>query len=462
MRFWDPEIWASIVQFGIIMTILLVANGLRRKVGILRKSLLPTAVIGGIMILLLKLIPFFNDQINKQFFEMITYHTLGLGFISLALKVRPRSKERKTIIIETGAITVTTYLLQGVIGLVITLLLSLTFMQVLFPASGLLLPLGFGQGPGQALNFGTIYAEMGFAGGADFGLTIAGVGFLTACIVGVVYLNILNKKKLITRAGEGADDAFVSNLEVASPDEIPLTESIDKFTMQVAFVLFTYFLTYLLLRFLTFAVTPLGDFAENTVIPLLWGFNFLFGTIVAVFVGIGIRHLKRLNIMTRQYPNNFMLNRIGGIMFDIMVIASIGAIEMANLKTLFIPLALICAAGAVITFVYLKFVCRKMYPDYEYQAFFSLFGMLTGTASTGMVLLREVDPRFETPAANNLVMQNFPAIVFGFPLLLLITFAPLGMTQLLITLAVLIIMIGLFNLFILRKHIFKKKTVTQE
>ncbi len=31
-----------------------------------------------------------------------------------------------------------------------------------------------------------------------------------------------------------------------------------------------------------------------------------------------------------------------------------------------------------------------------------MFGMLTGTASRGMILLREIDPNYETPAANNL------------------------------------------------------------
>lgn len=44
-----------------------------------------------------------------------------------------------------------------------------------------------------------------------------------------------------------------------------------------------------------------------------------------------------------------------------------------------------------------------------------MYGMLTGTASTGIILLREIDKDFKTPAADNLVYQNSPAIVFGFP-----------------------------------------------
>ena len=41
-------------------------------------------------------------------------------------------------------------------------------------------------------------------------------------------------------------------------------------------------------------------------------------------------------------------------------------------------------------------------------------GMLTGTASTGVILLREIDGNFKTPAADNLVYQTFPACTTKF------------------------------------------------
>ncbi len=456
MNFWDSEIWVAIVQFGIIFSILLFSNALRRKVSFIRKSLLPTAVVGGIVMLILKFIPFVQDFIDKSFLEMITYHTLGLGFIALALKVRKKSEGSSMVIIDTGAITVSTYVLQGIVGLLITLFLSLSLMPDLFASAGLLLPLGFGQGPGQALNFGKIYQGMGFVGGTDFGLAIAGVGFLVACLGGVLILNIWRAQGKIKINTESGPRALVSPMEVDAPEEIPLTESIDKFTIQMAFVVFSYFLTYLILVGLTELTTFLGDFGENTIKPLLWGFNFLFGVLVATIVGTVLRKLKSSTIMTRQYPNNFMLNRIGGFMFDIMVIASIGAIEIKNIGHVIIPFLLICLIGGFVSFLYVNAICKHVYPSYRYQAFFSMFGMLTGTASTGMILLREVDPNFETPAATNLVLQNFPAIVFGFPLMLLLTFSPLGTLQSFITLGILALMFVGFNVLLLRRKIFKK------
>ena len=71
--------------------------------------------------------------------------------------------------------------------------------------------------------------------------------------------------------------------------------------------------------------------------------------------------------------------------------------------------------------------------------------MLTGTASTGVILLREIDPKFETPAANNLVYQQPWAIVFGFPMLLLLSFAPQSLGKAWITLGVVAVLFVLMN-----------------
>lgn len=153
---------------------------LRRKVGFIRKSLIPSSIIGGIIILLLKIFPFFRNILTKEFMEVITYHALGLGTIALSLKASPKgpAKGRNKEIMNAGLITVNSYLIQGIFGALITVLLAVTFMKGLLPASGLILPLGFGQGSGQALSWGTIYeTEWGFTGGASFGLTVAAIGF---------------------------------------------------------------------------------------------------------------------------------------------------------------------------------------------------------------------------------------------------------------------------------------------
>lgn len=83
-----------------------------------------------------------------------------------------------------------------------------------------------------------------------------------------------------------------------------------------------------------------------------------------------------------------------------------------------------------------------------------MYGMLTGTASTGTILLRELDGEFKTPAAENMVYQNFPAIIFGFPIMLLATLAP---QKPILTLIILAAFFAVMNVVLFRKFIFKRK-----
>jgi ESS family glutamate:Na+ symporter len=49
-----------------------------------------------------------------------------------------------------------------------------------------------------------------------------------------------------------------------------------------------------------------------------------------------------------------------------------------------------------------------------------LFGMLTGVASTGLALLKGIDPNLETPVAEEMVLGSGTAIVMALPLFVLL------------------------------------------
>ncbi len=451
---WDYSTWFFIIQVGIIAIAIGVGNILRRKVGFVRKSLLPTAVIAGFLVLAFKNIPFFEEAVDNAFMETLTYHALALGFISVALKPSV-TKSGKAIsstrtITATGMITVSGYLIQAVVGLLATLILCFTVMPDLFFAAGILLPLGFGQGPGQAYNFGVIYETYGFTSGASFGLAIAAIGFLCACLFGVIYMNILMKKGKLQRVGK-SEDTFSSSSQTTSPDEIPLTESVDKLTIQFAIVFGVYFLAYGVIYLIDYlSVTYLGSFGEGTIRPLIWGLNFMFGTIFAVIAKKIFGKLRKDGVMARTYPSEFLLNRFSGAMFDIMIVAGIAAIQIDALKSLFVPLVIVCVLGLLVTFAYMRFICDRVYPLYKNEMFFVMFGMLTGTVSTGMILLREIDPQFKTPAATNAVLQSLPAIAFGFPIFLLVPFAAQSVTKGIICLVAVAAMFVAFNFVLLK------------
>ena len=455
-----PEVWSALVQVFIIALAVLAGNILRRKVKVLRRSLIPSALLGGLIILLLKLWADFNGIIDKRFMETVTYHTLALGFIAMSLRASKETDRANTrTVIDTGTLTIGTYIIQGIIGLLVTIPMYLWWRNPeagrdIFYSGGLLVPMGYGQGPGQALNFGTIY-QLGAADqgidfhGIDFGLSIAAIGFLVGSVIGVIYMNILNGKgKLKIHEQDSVQRHTLKDYEQGN--ELPHSESVDKLTIVVSIVLLTYFLVYLLMTFI--GKLELGNFGEKTLKPLVYGFNFFWGILFGSLVKIVIRGLRKRGWMTREYLNEFLLNRVSGICFDIMIVAGTAAISFENLKAIWLPLTIVCVAGAFITFVYVRWVSFRIYPDYKYEGFFSMFGMLTGTASNGMILLREIDPRYQTPAANNLVLQNIPAMIMGFPVLLLLGFAPHNLKATFITLGILIAAFIAATLFLFRKR----------
>ena len=447
----NAVLWNGMLQLGMLAGVLLIANILRRKVPLFRKSLIPTAVLAGFIVLLLRISGIV--AVNGELMEMITYHTIAIGFIALSLQVPEKNNQALKADFtgaKSGALIVSTYMLQGLVGLAISIGLSLTLMPDFFKAAGILLPMGYGQGPGQANNVGSTYEVLGFKGGQSFGLSLAAIGFLCACIVGVVLLNILKRRKIIS-AGEGEVISGSVTIDYfQSKNEIPIAESVDRLSVQFAFILLIYLCTYLVSLGLTAVLAALLPGLSGTLSSLVWGFNFIIGALLAILLRNALQGLRKAKLMSRQYPNNYLLSRIAGCAFDFMVVAGIAAINMEDLSGLWLPFVLMAVAGGVVTLLYLQWLCKKIYPGYYYEGLLSMFGMLTGTISSGVLLLREIDPSFTTPAATNLLTGSSFAIVFGIPMLLLIGLAPQSEAMLLLTLAILCAYLLLLLLFMLK------------
>lgn len=455
--FWDSSVWGTVGLIGILLMSLLVANALKKSIKFLKASLIPTSVLAGILLLVFVGLydlatgdvffetKFFNQN-GYNTLEMLTYHTLALGFIASTLKSSNAkfTKKRATEIFNTGVTTVSTYLLQAVVGFGITIIAAFVIKDF-FKAAGVLLPFGYGQGSGQALNYGTIYeTEHGFVGGKSFGLTIAALGFLSASLVGVIHLNILKKKSKINIDGKKVSSAVTENVE--GENEIPMQGSIDKITIQVCFCFAAYLIAYVLMWVLGICLPGMRS--------VIYGFNFILGVLSATLFKFVLSLLKKSKIMKKEYVNDFLMTRISNFFFDIMVVAGIAAIRLGILGKYWGIMLILGVVGLVITYIYNLFVARKLFKEYPEQQFLMMYGMMTGTASTGTILLREIDGDFKTPAADNMVYQNFPAIVFGFPIMLLANLAPVKPYLTLILLAAFLVVM---NIILFRSFIFKRK-----
>ena len=466
MSFAELNAWTFVMVFGALLAGMLVGAAIKHLIPGLKKTLVPISVLGGIVLLIISTVvyfaagdylfnlPAFGDgsdgaMTGMQVLELVTYHCLGIGFVASGMRNSKKkfTKKRAGEVFDSGVLTVNGYLIQAFAGLIITLI-AVCFFHVdgMISAAGILLAFGFGQGTGQALNYGTIYEnQYGFEGGANFGLTVAALGFLVACIGGVIYINVMRRRGLIK-----IDRSIRANTlsDYEGDDELPMVSSVDKMTVQFALVLTVYAISFGIMYGLALLIPSMAD--------TLFGFNCLIGVMLTIPAKMILNKLYAKKIVEKQIINNFMMDRISGLAFDIMIVAGVAAIQIPLLFNYWGVLLLLAVAGTFLTYFYVNFICKRLFPAYRHEQFLAWFGMLTGTASTGMILLREIDGTYRTPASENLVYQNLPAIVFGFPLMFLATYAPTGDLASLITCIVVGVAFIALNIVLFRRSLFKR------
>ena len=451
------SVWSFMVQLGLLLLFLMLGNILRRVIPLFRKCLVPSALLGGALLLVSNVIfkQFDITLVDNRLMQVITYHCLAIGFASMSLKTEKSA--HKTVpsqVVEFGALQGGTYMLQAFVGLGITLILFLLTRygnNVISYICGLILPLAYGQGPGNALswdiNFTNTPATQ-FAGNGSFGLSLASIGFVVASVFGILYINIHKKRGGLYVRKPNPTDEVVDQTN-PSGKEIPDNESVDKFTIQVGFVALAYALAYGFMCFMG----SLSNFTNS----VAWGFNFLWASLSAMLIRAGVKLLRKRKMMSREYINNYQMDRISGFSFDLMIVAGVAAIEINDIKNYILPIVLLSVIGTVITYVYIRLVAKECFKGFEHEFFLMSFGTLTGTASNGMILMKEVDPGLRTPTSSLYILSNFPAMVMIAPLLILLSFAGSSMTNAVIACAIFFVLWLVYTIYLFRRKIFKKR-----
>ena len=450
-------VWSFMAQLGLLLLFLVLGNILRRTIPLFRKCLIPSALLGGTLLLVVDLIlqSFGITLVDNRMMQVITYHCLAIGFAAMTLKTeKSKIKTSNVQIFEFGALQGGTYMLQAFVGLGITLVLFLLTRygeNVVSYVCGLITPLAFGQGPGNALSWDINYtntAATQFAGNGSFGLSLASIGFVVASVFGVLYINIYKKRgQLKVREGQETG-AFVDQTNPEG-NEIPDNESVDKFSIQMGFVALAYALA--------FGFMCLLGVISNFTNSIAWGFNFLWASLAAMLVKFVVKHLRKGKLMHRGYINNYQMDRISGFSFDLMIVAGVAAIEINDIRNYLLPIVILTIVGTIITYVYIHRVSRQCFKGFEHEFFLMSFGTLTGTASNGMILMKEIDPSLRSPTSSLYILSNFPAMVMIAPLLFLLNFAGGSFKSACIAGGIFFVLWIAYTAFLFRRKIFKKK-----
>lgn len=450
----SSQIWYYIVDISMLSILLLASTFLKRQVAFFRKNPIPIPVIAGFLGLILGKDVLGVITFNGLRLENLLYHLMNIGFIALSLKASKKVKSKDYV--NSGMFIVSTYVVQGIVGFALSLLFYYTVFPKTFPLSGLLLPLGFGQGPGQAYSMGKQWEELGFTYGGNLGLTVAAIGYVWACAGGVYLIAWLKKKKRL-KVYEDIDDELVGKPDIYDDDqpvELPLKESVDGLTLQFILIGAVYLVTYLTLIGLENLLGRFGNFGA-TLAQLLWGFSFIIGAAYGMLARRILDYCHQRKWMKYNYTSNYLLERISGVSFDYMITAAISAVSIYMLKDYLVPFLIITVIGGLVTIWFILKVSQRIYKTDILENALAMYGMLTGTISTGIALLREVDPHFKTQAAKNLVFGSGTGLVFGLPLMILLNIPIMGYVNnrpilYLLTLAAFVIYLVILLLAMLR------------
>ena len=420
MTFWEYDIQFGdfVLDIAILNMLLVVGVLCRWRIPFFQRYLIPSSLIAGFLGLilgpeLLKVLDFQTDRMG-----LYLYHLLAILFISIGLQKTTRKKSRGAL--HVGFLFVMSYLVQICVGIGSMLLVVYLFNPDIIPAIGMLLPLGFGMGPGLAYNIGYSWeVEFGVEGAASIGVTLSAVGFLIAYFVGITLVNRGIRKGKSTLM-DATKQLSASTLTGIIGDEHPPPagflrfhgSSIEPLTFHLGLIGLLYLLTYFTTLGLDRVLHSLGAGEQ---VGILWGFHFIIGNLLAVGTARMLRREQADHLLDAG-----LNQRLTGLFTDYLIAAAIMAISLSVAWDFAGPILLMGILGAIATGLMLRALSYRVFDELRFERFTGVFGEMTGTLASGLALLRVTDPEFKTPIAQDLGLGSGMALLFGFPLFVII------------------------------------------
>jgi ESS family glutamate:Na+ symporter len=397
-----PYPFTTMLAFAFLSAMLLCGVALRAKVTVLQKFLFPSCLIGGVLGLTCRQVGLLPLDVSTV--EAIAYHFFNISFISVGLtrdepaNVDLRGWEKLRGAAWMALIQGMTFPLQAVLSGLIVILLGLAGLN-LFPTFGFLVPLGFNEGPGQALSIGKVWESLGFAHAATIGLTFAAAGYFCSFFVGVPLVNRGVRKGRATYGPRRLPPDVITGIlprQGPHPSAGKLTlhsGNVETMAFQVALIGIVYGLTYGLVKFL-------GALMPTDAAAILWGFFFFFGLGIALAVSKGLQLLG-----VDHLADSGLQRRITGWSVDYLLVATVTAIQLKIVWQYWLPISLITVVNAVATTGLVVWFGRRL-AAFSLERTAAIYGTVTGTVSCGLLLLRMSDPDFRTPVALEIAFMN--------------------------------------------------------
>ena len=268
---------------------------------------------------------------------------------------------------------------------------------------------------GNTCFFGRVRCQN--ANAATIGLTFATIGFLFAFFVGVPLANWGIRKGMTEHAPKSIPkDLLVGIVPRGAPLEpagrlTMHSGNVDTLAFQFALVGLVYLLTYSL-------VYGIASMLRPELAATLWGFFFFIGLLVSILVRTVIIRIGYGHIVDPGVQR-----RITGWSVDFLIVATVMAVQPAIVWQYALPIGTISLLCGVLTTLGIVYLGNRLWA-LNIERMVGIYGICTGTASSGLLLVRVVDPEFRTSAAMEL---GFQAVFSSVPVLssMLLVSAPL-------------------------------------
>lgn len=391
-----PLYLESIVIFA---TLLVIARFIKRGSGILQKFFIPSALVAGIGGLILgpQVLGTIPAEITDIWVKWPKY-LITVVFAGLFLgKTIPSRKQIWKMSGPMIAFGNTLAWGQYVLGTALTMLILVPFFGT-NPMAGGLIEIGFEGGHGTAAGLEPTFAKLGWSEGTDIALALATVSIVAAIILGILFVNIHNR-----RAGRAADrelEAQQRRKMIRSGYNLinfgrtiqtsPKAVAINILAFAVAIGLGWLMLESLILAedYALRGTTDLRFFAYLPLFPLAM----IGGLIVQMFLR-KIGHEKWIQRRTAQIISTLAL--------DILIASAVVTVSLSAIRSNLPVFIIFTVTGiAWITFGF-GVLAPRMFKQYWFEKGLTNMGQSMGMTATGLLLGRLADPNNHSKARES-------------------------------------------------------------
>ena len=402
-------------SFVVLCILLGIGHLLRSRIGLLHKLYLPSCVIGGLFGLLM--IQIFSagssagygicesadSWLNSVTEPWRTLPSFLINIVFACLFLGVKLPTLSDLWKRSGPQVVYGQIVawgQYVVGLGLwVLFLGWIFTDLPAMFAGIL-PVGFEGGHGTAAGMGPVFAERGWAEGQDLAMASATFGIMSAIVVGMILINWAVRNGHAVKHKELTEQIEDDSIAVIPVDQRPIagrltvnSDIIEAFSLHLVAVGLACGIGMLIKEGLLLIESQSSYLSENRLLSS-------FPLFPLCMIGGLIVQLLEDKFDKRKYIDLGLIRRIQNCSLDFLVIAAIAMISIDVVKTALLPLLILVAAGIAWNVFCVTILAPRILPDAWFERAIAEMGQSMGVTATGLLLLRVVDPDYDTPAAD--------------------------------------------------------------